>query len=126
MCELLREHFLEGRGVPLVALPTKIGIRETRHARCLHELTAAREALGIDAELPLLLLNRGGFRLVHRRCEGLEFETADRFAAEIQAAGSYEAWEAEASAHPEQWVFRLRIALMIAEAAVRFGETDGR
>jgi hypothetical protein len=39
ICELLREHFLGGRGVPLVALPTKIGIRETRHVRCLHQLT---------------------------------------------------------------------------------------
>ena len=39
ICELLREHFLEGRGVPLVSLPAKIGIRETRHVRCLHELT---------------------------------------------------------------------------------------
>ncbi|MHC4741631.1 MAG: FAD-dependent oxidoreductase [Planctomycetota bacterium] len=40
ICRLLREHFTGGRGVPLVALPTKIGIRETRHVRCLHELKA--------------------------------------------------------------------------------------
>jgi hypothetical protein len=39
ICRLLREHFLGGRGVPLVSLPAKIGIRETRHVRCLHELT---------------------------------------------------------------------------------------
>lgn len=39
ICELLREHFLGGRGVPLVSLPAKLGIRETRHVRCLHELT---------------------------------------------------------------------------------------
>jgi hypothetical protein len=40
VCELLREHFLGGQGVPLVALPAKLGIRETRHVRCLHQLTA--------------------------------------------------------------------------------------
>lgn len=40
ICELLREHFLGGKGVPLAWLPAKIGIRETRHARCLHTLTA--------------------------------------------------------------------------------------
>lgn len=40
ICDLLREHFLGGRGVPLAWLPAKIGIRETRHARCLHTLTA--------------------------------------------------------------------------------------
>jgi len=39
VCELLRKHFLGGRGVPLVALPARIGVRETRHARCLHQLT---------------------------------------------------------------------------------------
>ena len=39
ICELLREHFLGGRGVPLVSLPPKIGIRETRHVRALHRLT---------------------------------------------------------------------------------------
>lgn len=39
ICRLLREHFLGGRGVPLVALPARIGVRETRHVRCLHELT---------------------------------------------------------------------------------------
>ena len=94
-------------------------------AEALVELSQ-EQTVGVDAEWPLLLLNRGGFRLGHRLCEGLEFETADRFAAEIQAAGSYKAWEAEVSAHPEQWVFRLKIALMIAEAAVRFGETNGR
>lgn len=39
ICELLRQNFLGGHGVPLVELPAKIGIRETRHVRCLHELT---------------------------------------------------------------------------------------
>jgi len=39
VCDILREHFLPGEAGPLVALPAKIGIRETRHARCLHTLT---------------------------------------------------------------------------------------
>ena len=39
VCELLREHFMDGKGLPLVALPARIGVRETRHARCLHCLT---------------------------------------------------------------------------------------
>jgi len=36
---LLREYFFGGKGVPLVALPAKIGIRESRHVRALHQLT---------------------------------------------------------------------------------------
>jgi len=39
ICDILRENFTDNKGTPLVALPAKIGIRETRHARCLHTLT---------------------------------------------------------------------------------------
>jgi hypothetical protein len=79
------------------------------------------QTVGVDAEWPLLLLNRDGFRIDHRPCEGLEFETADRFGPEIEALGSYGSWEARMSASPDQWVFRLRVALMIAEATVHYG-----
>jgi len=39
ICDILRENFMGGKGNPLLTLPAKIGIRETRHARCLHTLT---------------------------------------------------------------------------------------
>ncbi|HUT32467.1 MAG TPA: FAD-dependent oxidoreductase [Planctomycetota bacterium] len=45
ICDILRENFMDGKGTPLVALPARIGIRETRHARCLHTLTQG-ELLG--------------------------------------------------------------------------------
>jgi hypothetical protein len=59
-----------------------------------------------------------------RACEGLEFETADRFGPEIEAAGGYEQWEAEMSADPRRWAFRLEVAQLIAEAVVRYGGSD--
>jgi len=77
--------------------------------------------IGTDAEWPLLLMSQDGFRVSYRACEGLEFETADRYGPEIEAAGSYEAWEAKMSADPARWAFRLRVALQIAEAATRYG-----
>ena len=83
--------------------------------------TSQDMTVGVDAEWPLLLMRRDDFRAGHRPCEGLEFETADRFGAEIEAAGSYAAWEAQMSADPRRWVFRLKVALLIAEAAVRHG-----
>jgi len=46
VCQLLREHFTDGKGLPLVALPARIGVRETRHARCLHCLTADELVVG--------------------------------------------------------------------------------
>ncbi len=39
VCDILRENFMDGRGTPLLTLPAKLGIRESRHARCLHTLT---------------------------------------------------------------------------------------
>jgi hypothetical protein len=39
ICDILREHFLPAGMNPLVALPARIGIRESRHALCLHTLT---------------------------------------------------------------------------------------
>lgn len=36
--DILRKH-VPGAGVTLVGLPARIGIRETRHVRCLHSLT---------------------------------------------------------------------------------------
>lgn len=87
-------------------------------------LDISRECtIGVDAEWPLLLLGRNGFRVDHRACEGLEFETADRFGPEIEAAGSYGAWEAQMSADPARWAYRLKVALLIAEAAVRYGDS---
>jgi hypothetical protein len=91
-----------------------------RAAETLLEVSRER-TVGIDAELPLLLLKRDGFRVGHRLCEGLEFETADRFRAEIESAGSYEVWEAQMAADPQRWVFRMKIAQMIAEAVIRYG-----
>ncbi len=46
ICDLLRAHFMDHKGVPLVALPTKIGLRETRHVRCLHALTEKKIVSG--------------------------------------------------------------------------------
>lgn len=91
-----------------------------RGAEKLLELSQ-ETTVGIDAEWPLLLLRQDGFSVGFRACEGLEFETADCFGPEIEAAGSYAAWEAAMSADPARWTYRLQIALLIAEAIVRYG-----
>jgi len=60
------------------------------------------------------------------RCEGLEFETADRYQAEIARAGGLERWLEAQSSRPELWVHRLRVACEIAEAALRVEERGQR
>ncbi|MDZ7615468.1 MAG: FAD-dependent oxidoreductase [Patescibacteria group bacterium] len=39
MCDIVRENFVGGDAIGLAALPARIGIRESRHAVCLHTLT---------------------------------------------------------------------------------------
>jgi hypothetical protein len=41
ICDIVREHFQGPEGQPLVTVAPQIGIRETRHARCLHPLAEA-------------------------------------------------------------------------------------
>jgi hypothetical protein len=104
--------------------PWDIGAGSRGLSRRAAEMLVERSqepTVGVDAEWPLLLLKRDDLAVGYRPCEGLEFETADRFGAEIEAAGGYAAWEAWMSADPGRWVFRLRVALLIAEAVVRYG-----
>ncbi|HSJ56594.1 MAG TPA: hypothetical protein VLC95_05410, partial [Anaerolineae bacterium] len=100
-----------------------------RAVEALLELSR-EQTVGVDAEWPLILLNRKchaeanstfTFRTGYRACEGLEFETADRFTAEIEAAGSYDAWLTEMEASPARWAFRLQVAHLIAQAVVDYG-----
>jgi hypothetical protein len=109
----------------VTGLPWDVGAGSRGFSRRAAEtlLALSREqTVGIDAEWPLLLLGQDNFRANFRACEGLEFETADRFGPEIEAAGGYRAWEKEMSADPARWAFRLRVALLIAEASVRYGK----
>ena len=41
--------------------------------------------------------------------EGLEFETADRYADQVAAAGGLDAWIAQLDADPQRWVERLEL-----------------
>jgi hypothetical protein len=76
MCEILRQHFAGGRSVGLTALPARIGIRESRHARCLHTLTEA-EVLG-GTRFPDAIAN-GTYRvdIHHSEKPGVTFRSLD-------------------------------------------------
>ena len=72
--------------------------------------------VGVDASWPLLLMQIGGFSFGYLETEGLEYETADQFAAEIAAAGGEANWKAQIDADPEQWLFRLKMASVEIES----------
>ena len=68
------------------------------------------QSIGTDVAWPLFLLRAGSFTLAYRETEGLEFETADRFADQITAAGGRAAWIDQIDASPAQWALRLELA----------------
>ena len=62
---------------------------------------------GTDAAWPLLLRATGGFDLGYVACDRLEFESTDRFAEEVAAAGGAKAWKALLDEDPRQWAHRV-------------------
>jgi hypothetical protein len=96
------------------------GSRALSYRAAEHLVTHSQErGVGVDAEWPLLLRSLGGMKIGYRTCEGLEFETPDRYGTEIEAAGGLLAWTVAMNAAPQRWAHRLRLATEIAEAAAR-------
>lgn len=91
----------------------------SRRAVAYLSVHSREQSVGADAEWPLLLRRASGFRCEQRLTEGLEFETGDRFPAEIAQAGGLDAWNAAHDHEPARWIFRTRVAADIVDAAVR-------
>ncbi|HEU4323830.1 MAG TPA: hypothetical protein VFS21_11840 [Roseiflexaceae bacterium] len=114
---------------PQVQVATEAAVNRAFAALCGHDwdITAAARALsrraaaaildgcpetsiGTDAAWPLFLLRAGGFSLGYRATEGLEFETPDRYPAEIAAAGGLDSWLAAHDRSVDRWLERLEVA----------------
>jgi len=80
----------------------------------------SEQTIGTDVAWPLFLSRAGGFTLGYLATEGLEFETADRYADQVAAAGGLAQWIAQIDASPRQWAFRLELARMEVEAAIPY------
>jgi hypothetical protein len=77
------------------------------------------ESIGTDVSWPLFAA-RAGLTLGYIATEGLEFETADRYADQVAAAGGLSAWMAQIDADPRRWIERLEIARIEVAAALPF------
>lgn len=90
-------------------------------SRRVAELLVAQssdDTIGNDCTWPLLLRKVGGLTLGYWPVDGLEFETADRYPAEVAQAGGVDAWKAQLDADPQAWERRLEMA-RIEIAAMR-------
>jgi hypothetical protein len=76
--------------------------------------------IGFHAEWPLIARDTPGLRAAYLPCEGLEYETADRYADQIAAAGGIEAWHARQNADIRQWQQRIGYVTQIADAIAAF------
>lgn len=79
----------------------------------------ADDTVGIDCSWVLGALRHPELDVVYRATEGLEFETPDRYSAEIAAAGGLAAWIATLDADPQQWHHRTHVAALEVAAIVR-------
>ena len=81
----------------------------------------AEPSVGTDLAWPLFLQRRG-FNIGYRATEGLEFETADRYADQVAVAGGLQAWKDKLDADPQRWVERLDVARAEVAAAAPYQE----
>lgn len=72
-----------------------------------------------DLEWPALVLRELGVMPEFRHVEGLEFETADYYAEEIQDAGSLQAWMYTTYNRSAVWIERTKLALDSIAALAR-------
>ena len=96
-------------------------------SRCAIEtlLAESRElSVGNDGEWPLVIRRHPGLRIGYQETEGLEFETADRYADEIAQVGSLEAWLSAKYDTLATWEARIRMAGQIVGAIRRARERE--
>jgi hypothetical protein len=75
-----------------------------------------------DVTWPLCLAQRGGFTLGYIETEGLEFETPDRYPAEVAQAGGVAQWSEQLDDDPQHWAHRLELARIEVEAMLPFAK----
>lgn len=81
--------------------------------------------LSTDISWPMYLQHHGeprSWSIGYVEAEGLEFETADRFADEVSAIG-YAAWLDRLENDPHEWAFRFDLARVEIEALLPYTET---
>lgn len=91
-----------------------------RAARAVIELNDPESTAGNDVAWPLYLARQPDLVIGYAATEGLEWETPDRHADAIAAAGGLDAWLAAYDADLHHWAFRTRLAAYEIDAVARW------
>ena len=73
-----------------------------------------------DVTWPLCVYQHGELTLGYIETEGLEFETPDRFPADVARAGGVTQWSEQLDDDPQHWAKRLELARIEVEAMLPF------
>jgi hypothetical protein len=76
--------------------------------------------IGFHAEWPLVIRDTPSLRAGYLPCEGLEYETADRYQDVIAAAGGVDAWHTAQNADINRWQYRLTYVTQVADAIAAY------
>ena len=99
--DILRQHCAGGQAVSIAQLPATIGIRETRHATCLHRLTEEEVLCGV--RFPDAIAN-GSYRVDvhHSERQGLTFRYLDGREVFVGEDGTHESgrWREPTATNP--------------------------
>jgi hypothetical protein len=80
------------------------------------------DAISNDVTWPLFLQQRGDFSVGYLATEGLEFETPDRFPAEVAQAGGVAQWSEQLDDDVQHWAARLELARIEVAAMIPFAK----
>jgi len=86
-------------------------------AEFLVDNTQPRDALGADAEWPILL-KRAGFKVKYRAVDGLDWESADRYQDRAADSQSQLLVAEEYDANPANWEWRVQVAQEIVRVGI--------
>jgi hypothetical protein len=76
--------------------------------------------IGFHAEWPLIIRDTPALHAGYLPCEGLEYETADRYGDAIATAGGSDAWHAAQNADINRWRYRLTYVTQVADAIAAY------
>ena len=92
----------------------------SRHAAEAIVTGCRDDQISTDVTWPLCLQRRGDFSFGYLETEGLEFETPDRYPAEVAQAGGAAQWSEQLDDDPQHWAHRLELARIEVEAMIPF------
>jgi hypothetical protein len=81
------------------------------------------EEVSTDVTWTLFLRQQGDLSLGYIETEGLEFETADRYADQVAQAGGMAQWMAQLDSSPRNWAHRLDMARVEVEGTLAYLKT---